>query len=138
MSLLSPGEEQVAMLSYQHNSIRAISRLEQLPQLTILDMYSNNIQSLQGLPRTPGLRGLMLGRNYISSIDSQQASCTAVHDLLGFHSARHLRHVGVDGIKSLCTCLKQAVQHCINTWGNGVQGGQTDTVSQGSSSMSTD
>ncbi len=62
----------MTMLSYQHNSIRAISRLDQLPQLTILDMYSNNIQSLQALPRTPSLRGLMLGRNYISTVDSQQ------------------------------------------------------------------
>lgn len=65
------------MLSYQHNSIQAISRLEQLPQLTILDMYSNNIQSLQGLTRTPPLRGLMLGRNYISSIHSHEV-CLAV------------------------------------------------------------
>lgn len=65
------------MLSYQHNSIRAISHLEPLPQLTILDMYSNNIQSLQGLPRTPALRGLMLGRNYITAIDSQEV-CLAL------------------------------------------------------------
>ena len=62
------------MLSYQHNSIRLITRLEQLPQLTILDMYSNNVQSLQGLPRKPSLRGLMLGRNYITSIDSHEVS----------------------------------------------------------------
>ncbi|KAA6424148.1 MAG: hypothetical protein FRX49_06107 [Trebouxia sp. A1-2] len=67
------GEEQVTMLSYQHNNICVISRLNQLPQLTILDMYSNNIQSLQALPRTPSLRGLMLGRNYISIVDSHQA-----------------------------------------------------------------
>ena len=65
------------MLSYQHNGIRVISRLEQLPQLTVLDMYSNNVQSLQGLPRTPSLRGLMLGRNYISSIDSQEVRVSA-------------------------------------------------------------
>ena len=60
------------MLSYQHNSIRLITRLEQLPQLTILDMYDNNIQGLQGLPRAPALRGLLLGRNYVSSIDSPE------------------------------------------------------------------
>ena len=58
------------MLSYKHNSIRGISRLEQLPQLTILDMYSNNIQSLQGSAKLPPLRGLMLGRNYLNSFDS--------------------------------------------------------------------
>ena len=86
MSVLGPGEEQVTMLSYQHNSIRAISRLEQVPQLTILDMYSNNIQSLQGLPRMPGLRGLMLGRNYISSIDSQEASRISVDGPVCFPS----------------------------------------------------
>ena len=68
------GEEQVTMLSYQHNSIRSISRIEQLPQLTILDMYSNNIQSLQGLHKAASLRGLMLGRNYLSAVDSQEVS----------------------------------------------------------------
>lgn len=62
----------MTLLSYQHNSIRGISRLEQLPQLTILDMYSNNIQSLQSLRKAPALRGLMLGRNYLSSLDSQE------------------------------------------------------------------
>ena len=62
------------MLSYQHNSIRCISRLEQLPQLTILDMFSNNIQSLQSLQKAPALRGLMLGRNYLTQIDTQDVS----------------------------------------------------------------
>lgn len=59
-------------LSYQHNSISSICRLEQLPQLIILDMYGNNIHRLQGLPKAPALRGLMLGRNYITVLDDLQ------------------------------------------------------------------
>ena len=70
------------MLSYQHNSIQAISRLEQLPQLTILDMYSNSIQSLHGLPRVPALRGLMLGRNYLTTMQSQEVSSACMSSLL--------------------------------------------------------
>ncbi|DBA75297.1 TPA: Leucine-rich repeat-containing protein 49, variant 3 [Trebouxia sp. C0004] len=119
---LVEGEEQVTMLSYQHNSICVISRLDQLPQLTILDMYSNNIQSLQALPRAPSLRGLMLGRNYISTVDSQQAlrslEVLDLHNnlmetLTGLTALTNLRRLNLAGNRishicslSMLTCLE--------------------------------
>ena len=69
------GEEQVTTLSYQHNNISCISGLDQMPQLAILDMYSNQIQSLQGLPKAAALRGLMLGRNFLSTLNGLEVSC---------------------------------------------------------------
>ncbi|KAL0045275.1 hypothetical protein WJX82_002456 [Trebouxia sp. C0006] len=71
-------------------------------------------QSLQALPRTPSLRGLMLGRNYISTVDTQQALKSLevldlhnnlVETLTGLTALTNLRRLNLAGnrISSICS-----------------------------------
>lgn len=61
-------EPHLKLLSYQHNQLRSLQRLDNLPSLVFLDAYANSISSVPGVSALTGLRILMLGRNQLPDL----------------------------------------------------------------------
>lgn len=94
-------EQRLRLLNFQNNSIRAISNLENLPNLIFLDLYNNKITTLEGpLSTVRGLRVLMAGKNKIASISN--LSALRKLDVLDLHS-NEIRAIeaGLEGLSDL-------------------------------------
>ena len=93
-------EQRLRLLNYQNNSIRSIQNLENLPNLIFLDLYNNQIRSLDGpLGAVRGLRVLMAGKNKIGNISN--LSHLRKLDVLDLHS-NDIRVIdGLDGLADL-------------------------------------
>lgn len=93
-------EQRLRLLNFQNNSIRAISNLENLPNLIFLDLYNNKISSLDGpLSSVRGLRVLMAGKNKISTVSN--LSALRKLDVLDLHSNEIRVIEGLDGLADL-------------------------------------
>jgi leucine-rich repeat-containing protein 49 len=93
-------EHRLRLLNYQNNYITSISRIENLPNLIFLDLYNNQIRSLDGpLNTVKGLRVLMAGKNKISEINNLE-QCKKL-DVLDLHSNEISEIKGLDGLADL-------------------------------------
>lgn len=93
-------EHRLRLLNYQNNRIRQISNLENLPNLIFLDLYNNQITSLDGpLQTAKGLRVLMAGKNKINEI--KNLSGLKKLDVLDLHSNEIKSIEGLDGLTEL-------------------------------------
>ena len=61
-------EPDLRLLSYQHNHISSLQRLDRLPSLVFLDAYANAVSSAAGVSALTGLRVLMLGCNHLPDL----------------------------------------------------------------------
>jgi leucine-rich repeat-containing protein 49 len=93
-------EQRLRLLNYQNNMIKQISNLENLPNLIFLDLYNNQITSLDGpLSSVKGLRVLMAGKNKIQKICNLQALKKL--DVLDLHSNEIKVIEGLEGLSDL-------------------------------------
>jgi len=93
-------EQRLRLLNYQNNRIRKISNLENLPNLIFLDLYNNQISSLEGpLNCVSGLRVLMAGKNKISQI--RNLNGLKKLDVLDLHSNEIKIIEGLEGLSEL-------------------------------------
>ncbi|CAE7724342.1 Lrrc49, partial [Symbiodinium pilosum] len=94
-------EERLRLLSFDGTSGGCIEHLDNLPNLTFLDLYDNKIQVMENLEKCRNLRVLMLGKNQIQRIDNLKT--LEKLDVLDLHSNRikeiqnvsHLKHLRV-------------------------------------------
>ena len=61
--ILGPNDQQIKLLSLQHNFISRLQNLVSLNHLMVLDLYSNRIDRISGLQAFHSLRVLLLGKN---------------------------------------------------------------------------
>jgi len=93
-------EQRLRLLNYQNNRIKQISNLENLPNLIFLDLYNNQIVSLEGpLQTVKGLRVLMAGKNKIADIKNLNGLKKL--DVLDLHSNEIKVIEGLDGLSEL-------------------------------------
>ncbi len=93
-------EQRLRLLNYQNNMIKQISNLENLPNLIFLDLYNNQITSLEGpLVCVKGLRVLMAGKNKIQKICNLQSLKKL--DVLDLHSNEIKIIEGLEGLADL-------------------------------------
>lgn len=93
-------EQRLRLLNYQNNAIKYISNVENLPNLIFLDLYNNQIMSLEGpLSSVRGLRVLMAGKNKIQKIQNLQHLKKL--DVLDLHSNEIKVIEGLDGLTDL-------------------------------------
>uniref|UniRef100_S4R6A0 Leucine rich repeat containing 49 n=1 Tax=Petromyzon marinus TaxID=7757 RepID=S4R6A0_PETMA len=83
------GEEDLRLLSLQHNLIRRAQHLSHLRRLVFLDLYANELEEISGLYNLRSLRVLMLGKNRIRKITSLE-SLTKL-DVLDLHGNQIVR-----------------------------------------------
>lgn len=63
------GDTRLRLLNYQNNVISKVTNLANLPNLIFLDLYNNNIDTLEGpLSMMTGLRVMMVGKNKIDKV----------------------------------------------------------------------
>lgn len=93
-------EQRLRLLNYQNNHIKVITNLENLPNLIFLDLYNNNITTLNGsLCFVKGLRVLMAGKNKISKITNLELLKKL--DVLDLHSNDIKCIEGLNGLTDL-------------------------------------
>lgn len=96
---LLDGEERLRLLNYQNNLITRITNMNGLPNLIFLDLYNNQIRTIEGLDVLTTLRVLMLGKNLLRSIQNLQ-SLTRL-DVLDLHSNNIERMECLEGLVEL-------------------------------------
>jgi Leucine-rich repeat (LRR) protein len=93
-------EPSLRLLNLQNNSIKLIQNIENLPNLIFLDLYSNQLTTLNGtLSACKNLRVLMAGKNKISAI-SNLAQFKRL-DVLDLHSNDIRTIEGLDSLSEL-------------------------------------
>jgi Leucine-rich repeat (LRR) protein len=93
-------EQRLRLLNYQNNSIKQITNLENLPNLIFLDLYNNQIFTLDGpLCNIKGLRVLMAGKNKITKITNLEFLRKL--DVLDLHSNEIKIVEGLEGLSDL-------------------------------------
>jgi leucine-rich repeat-containing protein 49 len=93
-------EHRLRLLNYQNNLIKQITNLENLPNLIFLDLYNNQLTSLEGpLSCVKGLRVLMAGKNKIDRIANLPTLRRL--DVLDLHSNDIKLIEGLDGLTDL-------------------------------------
>jgi Leucine-rich repeat (LRR) protein len=93
-------EHRLRLLNYQNNHIKFITNLENLPNLIFLDLYNNQIVSLDGpLSSMKGLRVLMAGKNKITQISNLENLKKL--DVLDLHSNEIKQIEGLEQLSDL-------------------------------------
>ncbi|CAD8206697.1 unnamed protein product [Paramecium pentaurelia] len=96
---LFEGEENLKILSLQHNRIGLIKNLISLPNLLYLDLYDNQIKDIEELEQLQKLKVLLLPKNQIRNI--QNLDSLQKLEVLDLHSNNISHLKGLNKLKNL-------------------------------------
>eukprot|EP00903_Cladosiphon_okamuranus_P021119 g19400.t1 len=101
------GDTRLRLLNYQNNLISKVTNVANLPNLIFLDLYNNNIDTMEGpLSMMVGLRVMMIGKNKITKIsnlgslrklDVLDLHSNSIRDIEGLASLQDLRVLNLAG-----------------------------------------